>query len=266
METGPRHRSGLASPTQSWSGQTAPDRPALLCSSKHPAAWGPTRGPTQAEIALRSYTPWVAGPASRKGPHPHPSPSPRSRRPRTYAGGDGGAALLVAFGAAVAGDAGHAVLAGTLAGGLVAGFASSAHGVAIAGCGGHTTGGSEGGQGPVHTLPGGPPQGRAGSRGVGPATPTRSGSSEHWPPAHLEKGVKMRIHGLERMLWPQESEGEGPSQGPRGRRTVKHVSRNAKSDHGGGVRPGSRPFSRRACAFSFLHQPAPGPHTPLLTL
>lgn len=91
--------------------------------------------------------------------------------------------------------------------------------------------GQRAGRGPVHTLPRGPPQGRVGSGGVGPAKPTPSGSSEHWPPAYLEKGVKMRMHGRERMLWQQESEGEGPSKGPRGRRTVKHVSRNAKSDH-----------------------------------
>lgn len=54
---------------------------------------------------------------------------------RTYAGGDGGAALLVALGAAVAGDAGDTVLAGTLARGLVAGLAGGAHGVTVALCG-----------------------------------------------------------------------------------------------------------------------------------
>lgn len=69
------------------------------------------------------------------------------RLARTYAGSDGRTALLVALGTAVAGDARHAILAGTLACGLIAGLAGRAHGVAIAGCGGHTTGGSEGGRG-----------------------------------------------------------------------------------------------------------------------
>lgn len=62
---------------------------------------------------------------------------------RTDAGSDGRAALLVAFGTAVAGDACHAVFAGTLASGLIAGLASSTHRVAIAGCQEHKTEGSE---------------------------------------------------------------------------------------------------------------------------
>lgn len=52
----------------------------------------------------------------------------------TYAGGDRRAALLVALGTAVAGDAGHAVLAGTLAGGLVAGLAGCANWMTITRC------------------------------------------------------------------------------------------------------------------------------------
>lgn len=63
---------------------------------------------------------------------------PRKEDPPTYAGGDGRAALLVALGAAVAGDAGDTVLAGTLARGLVAGLAGGTHGVTIALCGGNT--------------------------------------------------------------------------------------------------------------------------------
>jgi hypothetical protein len=70
---------------------------------------------------------------------PTPKSELRKRAAHTDARGDGRAALLVAFGTAVAGDAGHAVLAGTLASGLVAGFASSTHGVAITGCEEHTT-------------------------------------------------------------------------------------------------------------------------------
>lgn len=61
----------------------------------------------------------------------------------TDARGDGGAALLIAFGTAVAGDACHTVLAGTLAGGLIAGLASSTHRVAITGCEEHKREGSE---------------------------------------------------------------------------------------------------------------------------
>lgn len=61
----------------------------------------------------------------------------------TDARGDGGATLLVAFGTAVAGDARHAVLAGTLASGLIAGLASSTHRVAITGCEEQKTEGSE---------------------------------------------------------------------------------------------------------------------------
>lgn len=59
----------------------------------------------------------------------------------TYAGRDGRAALLVALGAAVAGDAGDTVLAWTLPRGLVAGLAGGAHGMAIALCRGNTMGG-----------------------------------------------------------------------------------------------------------------------------
>lgn len=62
---------------------------------------------------------------------------------RTDAGSDGRTALLVAFGTAVAGDASHAVLAGALACGLVAGLAGSTHRVAITGCEEHKTEGSE---------------------------------------------------------------------------------------------------------------------------
>ena len=54
----------------------------------------------------------------------------------TDAGGHGRAALLVALGAAVAGDAGDAVLAGALACGLVACFACCAYRVAVTGWGG----------------------------------------------------------------------------------------------------------------------------------
>ena len=54
--------------------------------------------------------------------------------PRTYAGGNGRAALLVAFSAAVARDTGHAVFTRTLARGVVTGFASGAHGMAITCC------------------------------------------------------------------------------------------------------------------------------------
>lgn len=54
----------------------------------------------------------------------------------TDAGGHRRAALLVALGTAVAGDAGDAVLAGTLACGLVAGFARSSHRVAVTSWGG----------------------------------------------------------------------------------------------------------------------------------
>lgn len=63
------------------------------------------------------------------------APQTRKEDPPTYAGGDGGAALLVALGAAVAGDAGDTVLAGTLARGLVAGLAGGTHGVTVALCG-----------------------------------------------------------------------------------------------------------------------------------
>lgn len=54
----------------------------------------------------------------------------------TDAGGDGGAALLVTFGAAVAGDASDAILAGALACGLVARLAGCTHRVAVTGWGG----------------------------------------------------------------------------------------------------------------------------------
>lgn len=50
----------------------------------------------------------------------------------TDAGGHGRAALLVALGAAVAGEAGDAVLARALPRGLVAGLAGRADGVAVA--------------------------------------------------------------------------------------------------------------------------------------
>lgn len=46
--------------------------------------------------------------------------------------------MLVALGAAVARDAGDAVLTGTLARGLVTGLAGGAHGMAITLCGGNT--------------------------------------------------------------------------------------------------------------------------------
>lgn len=90
---------------------------------------------------------------------PAPTPVPWESSRRTYAGRDGRAALLVALGAAVARDAGNAVLAGTLASGLVAGFAGSAHRVAITGCGKHTQEVRRWG-GPVHTSLGpSPPRG-----------------------------------------------------------------------------------------------------------
>lgn len=100
----------------------------------------------------------------------------------TYAGCDGRTALLVALGTAVAGDASHAILAGTLACGLVASFASSTHGMAITGCREkNTTEGSEDREGPVHTLSenSSPPRGATGTlskvnsrnRGAGPAKP-----------------------------------------------------------------------------------------------
>lgn len=58
-----------------------------------------------------------------------------SRRvPHTYARGNGRAALLVAFCTAVARDTSHAVFTGTLSCGLVTGFASSTHGMAITCC------------------------------------------------------------------------------------------------------------------------------------
>lgn len=53
---------------------------------------------------------------------------------RTYAGCNGRAALLVAFSTAVARDTSHAVFTGTLSCGLVTGFASSTHGMAITCC------------------------------------------------------------------------------------------------------------------------------------
>lgn len=59
----------------------------------------------------------------------------------TDAGGDGGAALLVTFGAAVAGDASDAILAGALACGLVARLAGCTHRVAVTGWGGVGAGG-----------------------------------------------------------------------------------------------------------------------------
>lgn len=95
------------------------------------------RAPVSAEIHLNEHGPPDTG-------DPEPPGGREEGAPRTYAGGDGRAALLVALGAAVAGDASHAVLAGTLARGLVARLASGAHGVAIAGCGGHTTEGVRG--------------------------------------------------------------------------------------------------------------------------
>ena len=52
----------------------------------------------------------------------------------TDAGCDGGAALLVALGTAVAGEPRHAVLAGALACGLVTRLARCSHRVAITGC------------------------------------------------------------------------------------------------------------------------------------
>lgn len=51
----------------------------------------------------------------------------------TDTGSDVRATLLVSLGAAIAGDARHAVLAGALARGLVAGLARGADGVAVAG-------------------------------------------------------------------------------------------------------------------------------------
>ena len=53
---------------------------------------------------------------------------------RTYTRGNGRAALLVAFSTTVARDTRHAVFTGTLARGLVTGFARGAHGMAIACC------------------------------------------------------------------------------------------------------------------------------------
>ena len=50
----------------------------------------------------------------------------------TDAGGDLGSALLVALGAAVAGDASHTVLAGALAGALVARLSGCPDRVALA--------------------------------------------------------------------------------------------------------------------------------------
>lgn len=54
--------------------------------------------------------------------------------PRTYAGGNGRAALLVPFSTAVARDTSDAIFTGTLSCGLVTGFASSTHGMAITCC------------------------------------------------------------------------------------------------------------------------------------
>lgn len=62
----------------------------------------------------------------------------------TDAGGHGRAALLVALGAAVAGEAGDAVLAGTLPRGLVAGLARRTDGVAVTGWVGERNGGVRG--------------------------------------------------------------------------------------------------------------------------
>lgn len=63
-----------------------------------------------------------------------PPPLKTRSVPRTYAGGNGRAALLVAFSAAVARDTSHAVFTGTLSCGLVTGFASGTHGMAITCC------------------------------------------------------------------------------------------------------------------------------------
>lgn len=56
----------------------------------------------------------------------------RRRNRNLYAGRNGRAALLVAFSTAVARDTSHAVFTGTLSCGLVTGFASCTHGMAIA--------------------------------------------------------------------------------------------------------------------------------------
>lgn len=103
----------------------------------------------------------MSGTGISKGlPNPYPGQTHGSAgSARTDAGGDGGAALLVALGAAVAGDACHTILAWALTRGLVAGFAGGAHRVAITGCEGNTTGGSEKPEGACGPLSRGNEQG-----------------------------------------------------------------------------------------------------------
>lgn len=72
--------------------------------------------------------------------------------PPTYAGGNGRPALLVAFGASIAGDAGDTVFTGTLACGLVTGLAGGTHGMAIALCGGNTQQDGQGGRARVQVA------------------------------------------------------------------------------------------------------------------
>ena len=168
-------------------------------SAETPAALGGLTWAPRAQRATSvSTVPTGCGrPVSGKGPpSPEPAPTPACGRRapwHTYAGGDGGAALLVALGTAVAGDAGHTILAGTLARGLVAGFASGAHRVAIAGCGEHTTEGSEAGgsgsdqstpspQGPPHPVaPRTPSQGKSRAGGAKPAHIPEALMPDHLP-------------------------------------------------------------------------------------
>lgn len=62
----------------------------------------------------------------------------QKEHPPTYAGGNGRSALLVTFGTSIASDARHAIFAGTLPCGLITGFPSCTHGMAITCCGGNT--------------------------------------------------------------------------------------------------------------------------------
>lgn len=185
-------------------------------------------------------TRWTSAGFREDFPPPQPSRSPEEGgrlAPRTYAGGDGRAALLIALGAAVTGNARHTVLAGTLARGLIAGLAGRAHGVAITGCGGHTTGGLEGGGrgrgvvGPSLAIPprlgmphGPPPQQTGGSVGMREAGPVRPPPHTHILKAlitsHLPPwrwGLEVRMDHCERLLGSREVRQGSPSKAPRGR-------------------------------------------------
>lgn len=61
----------------------------------------------------------------------------QKEHPPTYAGGNGRSALLVAFGTSITSDARHTIFAGTLPCGLITGFSSCTHGMAITCCEGN---------------------------------------------------------------------------------------------------------------------------------